>query len=233
MLAHLDHISEEAEGITSFWFSVEHMPTYAAGQFIELYIPHSSKDKRGNKRWFTLSSSPDEPLLSISTKMAPDKPSSFKRALRSLEPKDPVFMSYPMGDFVLPADTTVPIVCIAGGIGVTPFRSMIKTLELRAENRDVTLLYTAKHSNELAFLDLFEHAHIRCVPLAQQASEDWKGEVGSLTVDRIMAEAQKGAHFYIAGPEPMVERITKDLQDNGVRRKYLHSDYFPGYGATV
>jgi ferredoxin-NADP reductase len=80
----LDYTENIAKNIQTFWFKPDKPVRYVAGQFIELTLPHDNPDKRGIKRWFTLSSSPTEPLISITTKHAENIVSSFKQNLFNL-----------------------------------------------------------------------------------------------------------------------------------------------------
>ncbi len=129
MKAIFDHAKDEASNIRTFYFRPEKPAHYTAGQYTELALPHPHPDKRGGRRWFTLSSSPTEDLLSITTKYAgDDDTSSFKRTLFKLKPGSEVHMADPMGDFVLPKLIQTPLVFVAGGIGITPFHSMLEWL---------------------------------------------------------------------------------------------------------
>src|SRR4051812_27426879 len=98
----LDHSKDEAANIRTFFFKPESAVQYTAGQYIELTVPHDNPDERGTKHWFTLSSSPTDEFLTITTKFAGDKSSTFKKSLFGLEPGTKLHMSEPMGDFVLP-----------------------------------------------------------------------------------------------------------------------------------
>lgn len=227
----LDHVENVAQNIKTFWFKPERPLRHIAGQFIELRIPHQNKDKRGDKRWFTLSSSPTESLLSITTKLSPRDGSTFKQALLNLNSDSTITMSDTMGDFVLPKDQSIGLVFVAGGIGVTPMRSMIKSLYDKGEKRDITLIYGANQAAELAFTDLFDEAEIKFIPLVSEPSAGWKGETGKLSAERILALAPdyQNKYIYLSGPEPMVETLFKELQKLGVSKKNLLTDYFPGY----
>lgn len=230
MRARLERVDAVAQNIKIFWFKPEHMPRYVPGQFTELFLPHKPKDKRGTKRWFTLSSSPYEDMLAITTKFAAENGSSFKAKLASLMPGDDVFLAYPMGDFVLPKDTTRPLVLVAGGIGVTPFRSMIKSLDISGEQRDVTLIYAANSPTELAFTDLFRHHLLKFIPIVKEADKGWMGQTGTLDAAKILEFApDKQALFYISGPDPMVKALKAGLKSGGVAGKNIVTDYFPGY----
>jgi ferredoxin-NADP reductase len=229
----LDHIEDIAENIKTFWFKPEKSLRHTAGQFIELRVPHDNKDKRGDKRWFTLSSSPTEDLVSITTKLTPENGSSFKQALQALKPGNEITMSESMGDFVLPKDESIELVFVAGGIGVTPMRSMIKSIHDRGEKRSITLIYAARTEKELAFLDLFKAAHIKFIPVISEPSSSWKGTTGRVDAARIISLAGGYEHkyIYLSGPEPMTESLYKDLKQLGVNKKHLITDYFPGYTA--
>ena len=232
MKAILDHVEDVAENIKTFWFKPEGTVRYEAGQFTELYLPHDNHDDRGIKRWFTISSSPVDPLISITTKFAVDRSSTFKQTLLQLKPGTEVMLADPMGDFVLPKDKSIPLLFVAGGIGVTPVHSMVKYLSDTHEQRDIQLLYAANHDNELAFKGLFESYELRDLSyVIHEPSPAWKGEVGSLTTDRILKAINGSGDMiiYLSGPEPMVETFDKELKAAGINKHRLVTDFFPGY----
>lgn len=231
MRVSFDHIEEVAENIKTFWFKPERPPRHVAGQFIELRIPHNDSDKRGDKRWFTLSSSPSEELLSITTKFTPEGGSTFKQALLALNGDSQLSMSDAMGDFVLPKDETIGLIFVAGGIGVTPMRSMIKFLFDNQSKRDITLIYSVRSADELAFTKLFEAAGIKFIPVVGESTAGWSGETGRLDAERIisLAPGYENKYIYLSGPEPMTESLYKELKRLGVNKKHLVTDYFPGY----
>jgi ferredoxin-NADP reductase len=221
----------EAENIISFWFEPERPMNYLAGQYIEMHLPHSNPDDRGIKRWFTFSSSPsDAPLVSITTKFN-DKSSSFKAALKNLKPGDMVDMSEPMGDFVLPKDPSIPLVFVAGGIGITPFHSIVKWLKDTKQERDIHFVYSVHSEHEMVFQDLFEHYGLQRSIVVGEPTGRWDGLVGQLNGQRILelAKPADNALIYISGPEPMVESFTKDLEKLGIPKAQLVGDFFPGY----
>lgn len=230
MRVRLARIEQAAVGIKTFWFETNHMPQYRAGQFTQLFLPHRPVDDRGTKRWFTLSSSPAEDMLAISTKFSPENGGSFKAAMAALKPGTALDLAYPMGDFVLPKDMSRPVVMVAGGIGVTPFRSMVRTAMLNQHSRKITLLYAANTFEELAFLDIFQKADITFVPIVSKASKGWKGETGLLTAARIIEHAGDEALIYLSGPDQMVRSLSDKLKGEGVGRRRIVTDYFPGYG---
>ena len=148
-------VEQIKENIYTFHFSPEYFQKYAAGQYIELVIPHDTPDKRGIKRWFTLSSSPTEQEYALTTKFSDSKASTYKKALLALQAGGKVKMSSPMGDFVLPKDKNINLIFVAGGIGITPFRSMIKWLIDTEQKRQIHLIYAAKQRNQTIFTELF------------------------------------------------------------------------------
>lgn len=230
----LDEIEDVARNIKTFWFKPDRKVRYEAGQFIELIMPHDTSDNRGQKRWFTLSSSPSEDRLSITTKHAVENGSSFKQKLFSLEPGSEVMMSEPMGDFVLPKDKSVPLVFIAGGIGVTPMRSMIKWLHDTQEHRTIHLLYAANNIDEVAFRDLFNAYGAPTDIVLSEAPRNWKGQTGRLDAAKVLELAPNvdGKLYYVSGPEPMVEAITEGLKTQGVDKRRVIGDYFPNYAGV-
>lgn len=211
-----------ADHISSFYFSADTKPHYVAGQFTELYLPHQNRDNRGDKRFYTLSSSPTEELLAITTKFAAENGSSFKQALQALEPGASVELASPMGDFVLPKDPSIPLTFVAGGIGCTPFRSMLQYCLDSGEKRDITVIYGAGQPQELAFEKLFAGATTSFIPLVNQA----------LDAEYILSHSNSSGYLYLSGPEAMIEALQKDLRQAGVERKRIQTDFFPGY-ATV
>lgn len=228
----LDHTENVAKNIKTFWWKPETAVRYTAGQFIELILPHDNPDKRGVKHWFTLSSSPSEDLLSITTKRTLENGSSFKETLFNLKPGDSVMMSQPMGDFVLPKDVSVPLVFIAGGIGVTPMRSMIKWLKDTEEHRTIHLIYAANSIEEVAFRELFNDYGLPTDIVLSKAPKSWDGQTGRLDAAKILELAPNVDNklYFISGPEPMVEGIGKGLAEQGVDKRRIVGDYFPNYG---
>jgi len=227
----LDHVDNTATNIKTFWFRPERPVRYTAGQFTELYLPHSSPDNRGDKRWFTISSSPTDELISITTKYAAEGSSSFKRCLFGLKPGAQVSLADPMGDFVLPKDPAIPLVFVAGGIGVTPIHSMVKYLADREEERDITLIYGANKQRDVSFASLFRRFPLDFVPIIKEPSKSWKGESGVITVERVVEAAQESPNslVYLSGPEPMIKALVDGLKKAGVNKHRIVTDFFPGY----
>lgn len=218
-----DHAEDVAAGTRTLWFRPERRVRYVAGQFTELYLPHEHVDERGPRRWFTLSSSPTEELVAITTKFAADRGSSFKQKLAALQPGAPLKLADPMGDFVLPKDPAIPLTFIAAGLGITPVRSMVKWLHDQNERRAVRLIYATSRADELAFLPLFQEYNLELTTLPKEGA-------GQLGTEQVLAWAQDNDGLvYLSGPEIMTETFFKYLTAQGVAKERLVTDYFPGY----
>jgi ferredoxin-NADP reductase len=225
------HTEQIAHNIQTFWFKPEKPVRYTAGQFTEIQLPHDDADDRGIKRWFTLSSSPTEEMISITTKFASHQGSTFKQHLRELQPGTPLKLASTMGDFVLPKDKTIPLVFVAGGMGITPMRSMAKWLSDTGEKRDIHLIYAVTEEDELAFVPLFKEYDLKFTPVVKQPNGDYKGETGSLSVGCILELAPDDGRnmYFLSGPEPMIENFVKEFEAKGFAKDRLVTDYFPGY----
>ena len=214
--------SVDANSIKTFYFSCDQKPSFIAGQFIEMTLPHKNSDNRGIKRWFTLSSSPTENLLAITTKFTRENGSSFKKTLDSLQANNEAKISQPMGDFILPKSSNVPLIFVAGGIGCAPYRSMVKFLEDNPkEKRSIVFIYAASNKNQVAFKKLF----------TKNAKEFHEIIDQRLTADKIkkIGKFNGKQYIYISGPELMVEELSKDLKNSGVDSSLVYTDFFPGY----
>lgn len=227
----LDHIEHNADHIYTLWLQPASKQSYLAGQYIEMYLPHTNPDDRGEKRWFTLSSSPTEELLAITTKHAGDPVSSFKQHLFALKPGNSLTLSEPMGDFVLPKDTSIPLVFVVGGIGVTPVRSMVKWLLDNHQQRDITLIYGVKNSSEIAFTEVFETYGLTPEVIVSEPDDGWQGPTGHITTEHILEVSDNDPRtlIYVSGPEPLTEKLEANLKAAGVSPDRLVLDFFPGY----
>jgi ferredoxin-NADP reductase len=135
-------------------------------------------------------------------------------------------MANPMGDFVLPVDSAIPLIFIAGGIGCTPFRSIIKELHDKREKRNIRLLHAVRHKEEAAFQDVFGVLGDNYIVLETAKS-------GPLQAIDILSFSSHNpsCYYYVSGPEPMVEALYSELQKQGVQKNRILGDYFPGYNA--
>ena len=205
----------ERPNIYSFVFSRPPGFSYEAGDFIELSFDYPGG---GGRRWFTLSSTPRENFLQITTKYPPH-PSQFKQELLKQPIGGTFFISPAIGQFNLPRGDAENLLFVAGGIGITPFRSML--LHPSAKNHDITLVYTAPEDEHI-FTDELDSApanttyhtsrpkHLSMDTVAEQAP-DWRSRT-----------------IYLSGPEPMIQKLAMELQPH-VAPYQIRLDYFPGY----
>lgn len=207
---------------------------FLPGQFLEWTLPHRNPDKRGIRRYFTIASSPTENTISIGVKF-PEKPSSFKQKMLNMKGGDLMYASQLAGDFVLPKDPAKPLVFIAGGIGVTPFRSIVKYMIDAKEKRAATLFLTCTTPEEFTYQDIFEKgASVGVKPVYVVTNPDaknWNGEKGFID-DAMLKRHVKNireSHYYISGPPGMVDAYKNLLLGNSVPRTHIKTDYFPGY----
>lgn len=209
-----------AESIYGFWFKPNRRIDFEAGQYLHYTLYHRGADDRGLRRYFTITSAPTESEILLATKFA-EKSSSFKKKLKDLELGDLMSATGPLGDFVLPGDPRAKLAFIAGGIGVTPFRSMVKYLSDKNESRDIRLLYAAGDPEEFAFRET----------LGSYRGLQISYETERLDAERIRSRIPDWSErlFYLSGPEGMVENLSGVLQSMGVDPDKIKHDYFPGY----
>jgi ferredoxin-NADP reductase/Na+-translocating ferredoxin:NAD+ oxidoreductase RnfD subunit len=224
---------KEASDIYNYYFHMSKKFTFAPGQYMEWTLPGVEFDRRGNRRYLTIASSPTEDNLMFSVKV-PDKPSSYKSALKRLGHGDQVLASQLAGSFTLPADTSQKLAFIAGGIGVTPFRSMARYLIDNQQKRDIAMLYFVNNPDEIAYQDLFESGAelgLKTSYVASQPGEKWRGAQGSISADVLKNEvpAIKDRIFYISGPQGFVAAARQILTTLDVPHEHIKTDFFPGY----
>jgi ferredoxin-NADP reductase len=173
----------------------------------------------------------------LGVKFYPD-PSSYKKKLLSLKPGDSVVASQLAGDFTLPKNKNQKLVFIAGGIGVTPFRSMVKYLMDRQESRPIIFLYSNKTEADILYREVFEEAKekigLKTVYALSELSaipSGWTGVQGMINKEVIKKEIPdyRERTFYISGPRSMIVAFEKTLQRMGIKKTHIKTDYFPGF----
>lgn len=225
------------EDIYDFVFQSSQKLKYLPGQYIEWTLKYDNPDSRGVRRFFTLASSPTEDNIRIGLKFF-NSPSSFKKNLLSMNPGSEIVVSQLAGEFVLPKDQNKKLVFIAGGIGITPFRSIIKYLLDNNQKRQVTLFYSNKLASEIVYTDVFNQAAqklgietIYTITDTTQVPAGWKGRVGYIDQKMIQEEVPYFTErfFYISGPHSMVVTFKQVLIAMGVKNNQIITDYFPGF----
>ncbi len=223
---------EVAKNTYEFAFAKPAGLQFKAGQYLEWMLPHQKADNRGVRRYFTISSSPTDPLIRIAVRFA-DRVSSYKNALRAMREGDTIIASQLAGDFVLPKDENQPVAFVAGGIGITPFLSQIQFMKDTKSARKVTLFYCNNTLPEVAYLDTLGKAasEIALKNVQVLAKETIPGhESGFLTreiIERHLTD-YKTVAWYLSGPPGMVNAYKKMLLEMNVPRKNIKQDFFPG-----
>jgi len=226
-----------AEGTVAFHFAKPSDFRFKPGQSMNVsLIDPPETDAKGNARTFSIVSAPHESELVIATRM---RDTAFKRVLKAVPAGGRVALRGPAGMFTLdPADSR-PAVFLAGGIGVTPFVSMLREAASAPLTRDLWLFYSNRRPEDAAFLDELMALPKRASRLhfvgtmveMDKSSRPWTGETGFL--DRAMLERHlkslAGKVYYIAGPPGLVEAMQKMLTQAGVAEDAIHTDEFFGY----
>jgi ferredoxin-NADP reductase/Na+-translocating ferredoxin:NAD+ oxidoreductase RnfD subunit len=215
---------KEAEGIFSYIFSLPPKFSFAAGQYMELTLAQNKSDSRGNRRYLTVSAAPTEPGLMFTVK-EPPKPSAFKQRLAGLRPGEKILVSRVAGSLTLPKDHTKKLAFMAGGVGITPFRSMLKDLMDKNQRRDIVLLYSANSPAELSYQSLFQKAATFGFKINYVTD-------GHIDAPKIQSQIPdyKDRTFYLSGPYGFVNAVETSLLKLGVSYDNIVTDYFPGYG---
>ncbi len=126
---------------------------------------------------------------------------------------------------MLPKDPNKKLLFIAGGIGITPFRSMITDLTLRKQKRDIALFYFANNEEEVLYKDIWQNAAgfgVKVVPFTKREKLD------NILLQKHIPDF-KERYFYLAGPPAMVRGYKNVLQNLGISGRQIHTDYFSGY----
>ena len=224
MKLHFIRKEQEVPGVFSFYFEPPKGLTWTAGQFLHYTFPHPNADDRGIKRWFTISTAPHEKLIRITTRINNDRSSSFKSALMNLEEGDEIEAEDPEGDFIF-ENSIGCHVFVAGGIGITPFRSILAQLDYENKEAKIDLLYANRDDN-LVFGDELNRLKQKHPTLH---AHPFIGD-NKITLETLRPYIEKDdAIIYISGPEPMVEDFYNQLKAAGMPEKRIKGDYFPNY----
>jgi ferredoxin-NADP reductase/Na+-translocating ferredoxin:NAD+ oxidoreductase RnfD subunit len=225
-----------APDIVDFLFVPDRRFAFEPGQYMEWTLGHNDPDSRGNRRFFTLASSPTENVVRVGVKFYPES-STFKNSMWELDKRREIMASQLAGDFVLPENPRQPVVMIAGGIGITPFRSMIKYLLDTHQARPVTVFYSNRLANEIVYRDVFDRAvtelginTVYTLTDPHRVPAGWWGKIGHFTPQMIKAEVPNYMDhiFYISGPNTMVDATKKMLRKMRVPERQIKTDYFSG-----
>lgn len=208
---------------------------FKPGHYFWVTLPETGhQDERGLRRHISVVTSPNEKgILGLATRM---RDTAFKRTLGELPVGAEVDVEHPKGDFALPEDTSRPYVFVAGGIGITVFRSMLRYIHEERLPYRVTLIYSNRDRESTAFLDELreleqELPDFRLV-LTMTQDTGWDGETRKIDAQFFgdyLGEDLNAFTYVAAGPPGMIDAVKQALQEAGVRDENVLAQGYAGY----
>ena len=226
-----------AEGTMAFRFEKPSGWTFKAGQFLDMTLLEPSEtDSQGNVRSFSIASAPHEETLMVATRM---RDTAFKRVLRTMPLETAVKIQKPSGDLILQKDSRRAAIFLAGGIGITPFRSIVHWAAKEKLPNRIILFYSNRRPEDAPFLselqslekDNPKYKLIASMTEMEKSHQSWNGETGLINqkmLERYMKDAGTPI-YYIAGPPVMVKALHKMLNKVGVNENDIRAEEFAGY----
>lgn len=203
---------------------------FEPGQYMELSVPLQKQDLRGERRAFSLTSTPNTAEVTFGIKFY-ERSSAFKTKLKSLKEGDTLQVSNLSGDFILPKEVHQKAVLVAGGIGVTPFISQLK---MYSGQRDILLIYAVSTAQEIAYIAELKTSGVRVVVVCPDEPaalpKNWVHIAANrLSADHILTTTPDiGDRVgYVSGPPTFVQVTKRSLKELGVRS--VKTDSFVGY----
>ena len=216
--------------MVSYRFSRPNELSYRAGQYMLVTIKSGEKEL---VHPFSLSSSPSEMNHIEFTKRLTE--SEYSKTLREAKPGDWALIDAPYGTFTFQGEYP-KIVLLAGGVGITPFRSICRYCTDKQVNSSIVLLYGNRSENEIAFRTEFEemqrqNQNLRVILILNEASSYWKGLVGFINVDLIKNQVPdyKERIYYACGPPGMVKAMETTVTSLGLPPSHLKLEVLAGH----
>lgn len=236
--------TEIAEATMAFRFERPQGWTFKAGQFVDItLLDPPETDAEGNVRGFSIASAPHEDTIMVATRM---RNTACKRVLRTMPLQTEVKIEGPFGDLALHNNAKKPAILLAGGIGITPFRSIVLRAEHEKLPHRIFLFHSNNRPEDAPFLEELRelekqnpnYKYIPTMTAMEQSRRQWSGETGilSATIFSKYLKAQTPADpgiddaiYYIAGPPGMVADMRKMLVDWGADEDNIRTEEFAGY----
>lgn len=228
-----------AEHTIALYFEKPPDFSFTAGQYTDLILPPPSHDILPSemKRDFSIASAPHEHDLMFAARVGP---SIFKQTLASMPLGGEAMVREARGSFVLPNDFSRPVVLIAGGIGITPFRSMIVHAAYQNLPCKIFLFYSNHRPEDTAFLDELKEIEIKypnfrmvvTMTDIKRSSLPWDGEMEIINAEILLRHLSNDLTipiYYIAGPPDMVLEMRAMLLEAGVAQDRIQEEQFSGY----
>jgi ferredoxin-NADP reductase len=228
---------EVAEGTMAFHFERPSGFAFKAGQSADVtLIDPPDTDAEGNTRTFSIANPPFENELVFTTRM---RDTAFKRSLKKVPLATEVTIGSAAGSFTLHENPAKPAVFLAGGIGITPFLSIVQQANHDRLPHKLYLFYSNRRPEDAAFLITLQtlettNPNFRLICTMTEMSKsnkEWKGEtvlIGKEMLSKHLAVLQ-GPIYYIAGPPPMVAATRQTLVRAGVEDYDIRAEEFSGY----
>jgi ferredoxin-NADP reductase len=223
-----------ANGTVAFEFEKPEGYHFTPGQATDwALVDPPETDAEGTSRSFTLACTPDEPLIRLATRM---RDTAFKRTLGKLQKGDTIQADDPWGEFVLDPNDQREAVLLCGGIGVTPFYSMMKHAVQHQLPRKLTLFFSNKTPEDTPFREELlrfasQNPALRVIETMTDPVAGWTGETGF--IDRAMLDRHLedlyAVVYYTAGPPQMVNAMKQMLESADVQAEAIRLDEFLGY----
>ena len=226
-----------AEGTMAFHFQKPAGFDFQGGQSVDMTMLNPPEtDDEGNTRTFSIASAPFESELVFATRM---RDSAFKRSLKSVPLGTELKIDGPMGSFTLHKNAKKPAVFLAGGIGITPFFSMVSQAAHDRQPHQLYLFYSNHRPEDAPFLDYLrglekENPNYHFIPTMtdmQKSQRPWDGERGFIDRGMLIKYLNNlnGPIYYLAGPPAMVAAMRKMLLDTKVDEDDIRTEEFAGY----
>lgn len=211
---------------------------YQPGQFVILEIPSlSDLGPREATRSMSLASAPfEKDLLFLMT----TSQSKFKQALSSFSPGDKINFKGPFGHLCLPDQLTQPLVFIAGGVGIAPFRGIVKDQEKKGFPQSTYLFYSCRQPQEISFFDYFKnlkHSNFHFIPTVTRSCspKDWSGE--TQRIDQKLLQKHLGTFknksYFLVGLPYMIKGLLNLLHFEEIPLDRVKTEIFTGSSETV
>ncbi len=222
--------------VHSFYFQRPDGYEFTAGQYNRWIIPIENPDERGNSRYFTISSAPyEKEHLMLTTKI---NISSFKRTLLTFQPGQEIEIFGPLGVFTL-SDPSLHHVFIAGGIGVTPYHSMIMESSMNTWTSPITLFSSFSTVEDIVFHEDFNQVekskswfkYYPTVTKPEESKQPWSGLTGRIdknVIEKYVADIPN-CIFYFCGPPAMVDALQKITEELHIAEDRIKIEKFTGY----